>query len=241
MRVRRSIAEELAKREGSIVTIELPVEICTKQCNNVIGMLPGRDAHKTIALAAHYDHIGDDPYGHRFSGVLDNASGVAVILELVRRLRVEKKILPYNLLVCFLTGEESGHWGAKYLIQHQPLPLSAIINFDVLGLDPDFRQVRIGQLEPGHWLSDITVDILRKYEISPKIQKGSDDAAVFYNYGIPTIGFGEYNLHNIGPKIHTPDDRIEALHFEPLVKTLDITAELLSELSVQIESMAVNQ
>lgn len=241
IRVRRSIAEELAKREGNTVTIELPVETGNRKCSNVIGILPGGNSGITVALTAHYDHIGDDPEGHRFSGALDNASGVAVILELIRKLKAEKTVLPYNLLICFLTGEESGHWGAKYLIQHRPMPLSAVINFDVLGLDPDFKQVRIGQQQPDNWLSGLTANILRKYEVSPKIQKGNDDAAVFYNSGIPTIGFGEYNLHNIGPKIHTPDDNIDALHFEPLTKTITMTAELLKELSIQTERMAVNQ
>lgn len=240
IRVRRSVAEELAKREGNTVTINLPVEIGTKQCNNVIGILPGRDASKTIALTAHYDHIGDDPEGYRFPGILDNASGVAVILELVKMLKAEEKVLPYNLLVCFLTGEESGHWGAKYLIQHQPLPLTAVINFDVLGFDPDLRQVRIGQLEPEHWLLDLTVNILQKHRIIAKIQRSNDDAAVFNYNGIPAIGFGENNLHNIGPKIHTPDDRIEVLHFEALTKTIDITADLLNELSIQTERMTIN-
>ncbi len=240
IRVRRSLAEELIKREGSTVTIELPIEIGNKQCNNILGVLPGSDNSKTVALTAHYDHIGDDPLGHKFPGVLDNASGVAVILELVKKLKKEAQ-LPYNLLVCFLTGEESGHWGAKHLIQHQPLPIHAIINFDVLGLDPDFRQVRIGQSEPGHWFSELTVNTLKNHDINAKIQKGSDDAAVFFNYGIPTIGFGEYNLHSIGPKIHTPDDRIEALHFEPLTKTIELSKELLNELSFRTEIMAVNR
>jgi Zn-dependent M28 family amino/carboxypeptidase len=233
MRVRKSIAEELAKREGSNVTINLPIDISSKQCNNVIGVLPGKDTNVTGTLTAHYDHIGDDPKEFGFSGAFDNASGVSVILELVHKFKKEQKTLPFNLLICFLTGEESDFWGAKHLIQHQHLPLSAVINFDVLGLNPELKEVRRGQIDPGHWLSKLTINTLNKYNVISRNHRGNDDSKVFISSGIPTIGFGEYNIHNIGPKIHTPDDNVEAMHYEQLVKVIKIVDSMLDQLSIQ--------
>lgn len=234
IRVRKSIAEELEKRKGSTVTISLPIEISSKKCNNVIGVLAGKDTSFTVALTAHYDHIGDDPKGFRFSGAFDNASGVSVILELVHKLKQEHKILPFNLLICFLTGEESGYWGAKHLMQHQPLPLSAVINFDVLGLDPELKEVRIGQIDPENWLSKLTINTLDKYNVISRRQRGNDDSEVFLSKGIPTIGFGEYNIHNIGPKIHTPDDNVEDIHYEQLAKVIEIVFDMLDQISIQL-------
>lgn len=240
IRIRKSLAAELATKAGSLVTISLPIETTTKQCHNVIGVIPGEDSSISVALTAHFDHIGDDPSGFKFPGVLDNASGTAAIIELVRKLIKEKCVLPYNLLICFLTGEESGHWGAKHLIQHQPIPLSAVINFDVLGLDPEFKEVRIGQITPEHWLSKLTAGILEENNVTVRRLKGNDDAAVFLNSKIPTIGIGEYRLHKIGPNIHTPDDQIDALHYEPLIRIIDIVSAVLTRISVEAIKAVVN-
>lgn len=231
IRIRKSLAEELVKREGCTVAINLPVDLSKKKCNNVIGVLLGKDSKITVALTAHYDHIGDDPAGHRFAGALDNASGVAAILELVRRLLESQMPLSFNLLICFLTGEESGHWGAKHLICNQPLPISAVINLDVLGQNPDFKEIRIGQIQPEHWLSKIAISTLEKYNVVGKHIKGNDDAAVFNKSGIATIGLGEYYLNNIGPRIHTPEDKENALYYGNIIKAIDIVSDILNKIS----------
>jgi hypothetical protein len=54
---------------------------------NVLGYLPGTDPQKkdeVVIIGAHYDHVGVDPDGTIYNGTNDNASGVAVILEIAR-------------------------------------------------------------------------------------------------------------------------------------------------------------
>lgn len=86
LRIRRSLAQEIANQEGLLVTIELPLEMATLPCQTVLGILPGVDTKYTLALTAHYDHLDDDPQGVRFPGTIDNSSGVAVTLEVARML-----------------------------------------------------------------------------------------------------------------------------------------------------------
>ncbi|MBN2499394.1 MAG: DUF418 domain-containing protein, partial [Anaerolineales bacterium] len=62
---------------------ECPVEGC--EARNVLGVLPGRDpalADEVIIVAANYDQYGQSPDGAVWAGANDNASGVAVLLEL---------------------------------------------------------------------------------------------------------------------------------------------------------------
>ncbi len=68
---------------------------------NVIGVLPGSKhewAGQSVLLTAHYDHLGLGwPHVHKgdegklHSGADDNASGVAVLLELARAIAAGEK------------------------------------------------------------------------------------------------------------------------------------------------------
>jgi ABC-type dipeptide/oligopeptide/nickel transport system permease subunit/predicted ABC-type transport system involved in lysophospholipase L1 biosynthesis ATPase subunit len=57
------------------------------ETRNVIGFLPGRDVEldeEAIIVMAHYDGLGRAPDGTLYPGANDNASGVAMMLEIVR-------------------------------------------------------------------------------------------------------------------------------------------------------------
>ncbi|HEY6008890.1 MAG TPA: M20/M25/M40 family metallo-hydrolase, partial [Geobacteraceae bacterium] len=229
LRVRKGVAAALAHRAGARVSVRLPVESHRATGSNILGLLDAeRPTATTLALTAHYDHIGDDPGGHRYPGALDNATGVSVVLELARELRAER--LPYNVLVCFLTGEEAGLLGAKELVRHPPRPLSGVINLDVVGLDPELKQLRIGPVQEENWLPALAQEVLAERGIEARRLKGRDDAAVFLGEGIPTLGLGEYRLHGLGPSIHTPDDRPEAVHVQALAKALGAVREILGRI-----------
>lgn len=232
IRVRKALMEEIEAYQGETVTIELPLEIGARNCQNVLGFIPGASADITLALTAHYDHLGDDPEGHRFPGALDNGTGVALILELAKALRESEEKLPFNILLGFLTGEESGHWGAKHLVHNLPVPIAGVINLDVLGQNPGLKEIRIGEPLTGHWLTLGTEKILQEYQIEGKYKKGRDDAVTFQSSGINTIGFGEYYLKNIGPRIHTPDDVAASVQYESLLKIHKMLYELLRSLTL---------
>ncbi|MCK6568613.1 MAG: hypothetical protein DCC59_12050 [Chloroflexi bacterium] len=228
LRVRTSIAEELAHINGAQVELDLPLDRATRPCNNVLGLLRN-DSDFTFALTAHYDHLGDDSENVRFSGAFDNASGVAAILQTARELAKEK--LPFNLLVAFLTGEESGLWGAKQLITHPPVPISAIINLDGIGSEPKLNALRLGHRGRGDPLAELGESVLLKRGIQAQWVSGSDDSSAFISKGIPTLGLGQQPTGQARSVMHTPLDSLESLHLETIHQGVEVLVEIARSIS----------
>ncbi|EST53802.1 hypothetical protein T458_14780 [Brevibacillus panacihumi W25] len=230
LRIRRSLAHKFADQRGLPVAIELPLEIKTRPCQNVLGILPGIDSRYTIALTAHYDHLGDDPQGVRFPGTIDNASGVAVMLEVARKLAQREPPLPCNILVAFLTGEESGLWGAKKLALTPPVPLSAVINLDCLGFEKELIALRTGHSASTDWLTELAADVIKNHGIEVRWIAGGDDAVAFIQKGIPTIGLGQKPTLPDSTSIHTLNDNPDNLHLKPIEKGFAVTYEIVNKL-----------
>ena len=86
-------------------------------------------------LSAHLDHlgIGGAINGDRvYNGAMDNASGVATLIETARALSNKK--LKRTILFAAVTGEEGGLMGSKYFAAHPTIPASNIaadVNLDM--------------------------------------------------------------------------------------------------------------
>ncbi|MHA2609917.1 MAG: M28 family peptidase [bacterium JZ-2024 1] len=97
---------------------------------NIVGKVKGWDAQcgKEVVLGAHYDHLGEG-----FPGGIDNASGVAVLLEVARLMKKE----PFSCDVVFVafSGEEWGLRGSRNLVGHlrQPERIWLMVNLDSVG------------------------------------------------------------------------------------------------------------
>lgn len=110
--------------------------------SNVLGLLPGSSRGSgTVVLMAHWDHLGEcasDAPDLICNGAVDNASGVAVMLELARRLAASG---PYDrdILLFATTAEEQGLLGARAFAKAPPVPLEdivAVFNFDTVAIAP---------------------------------------------------------------------------------------------------------
>ena len=132
--------------EGVVVAIRTGVERIKATDRNVLAWLPAADqtAAETVVVGAHYDHIGrgdanslagKDEEGEIHNGADDNASGVAVVLELARTL-ADREARRRNVLFAFWSGEELGLIGSSQFVEAPPLPLenvAAYFNFDMVG------------------------------------------------------------------------------------------------------------
>ncbi|MDP2176470.1 MAG: M28 family peptidase [Bacteroidota bacterium] len=102
---------------------------------NVIGMIKGYSNKDTfIMLTAHYDHLGVMGKEAIFNGANDNASGIAMMLDIAKHYAKNKP--KYNLVFVAFSGEELGLIGSKYYVEHPFFPLSKIkflINIDLMG------------------------------------------------------------------------------------------------------------
>jgi Zn-dependent M28 family amino/carboxypeptidase len=102
---------------------------------NVICQKNG-SSDKVILVCAHYDsrmeNLEDEE--SRAPGADDNASGVAVILEIARL--ISKLSLEKSVLLVFFSGEEQGLWGSKHYakqLKENNVNLQRVINLDMVG------------------------------------------------------------------------------------------------------------
>lgn len=115
---------------------------------NVVGILEGSDpalAGEMVMVSAHLDHIGIQPGEGKdriANGAMDNAAGIATMLEAARAFEGGKRPRRSIAFVA-LTGEEKGLYGSEYLAKY-PLPsrkLVANVNLDMPILTYDFTDV----------------------------------------------------------------------------------------------------
>lgn len=98
---------------------------------NVIGVLKGAEAPDEYVLyMAHWDHLGMDPAitgeDKIYNGAVDNATGVASILEIAEKFAAGPRPRR-SILFAAVTAEESGLLGSAYMAENPPVPLKDIV------------------------------------------------------------------------------------------------------------------
>jgi Zn-dependent M28 family amino/carboxypeptidase len=100
---------------------------------NIIGKLPGGDPklkNEYAVISAHIDHlgIGEPVNGDRiYNGAMDNASGVAVLLDLAAQFNAHPEQFRRSILFAVVTAEEKGLLGSKYFTAHPTVPPNSMI------------------------------------------------------------------------------------------------------------------
>lgn len=147
-----------AAKAGTLEGFDLPgtlslasrTRIEPLESRNVVAKLPGGDpalAAEHVVYTAHLDHIGIGApvNGDRiYNGALDNALGVAVMLEAARELQRAPARPKRTLLFVALTAEEKGLLGAEWFARHPTVPrgsLVANINMDMPVMTAPSRDV----------------------------------------------------------------------------------------------------
>ena len=136
-------AQELfaAASEGRFHSFTMPVELGLSLKNalsraksaNVVGLLRGADpalAGEYVVLTAHLDHIGRGPPVDGdaiYNGALDNASGVAIMLETARALAASAVRPRRSILVVAVTAEERGLLGSDHFARQPTVPRAALV------------------------------------------------------------------------------------------------------------------
>jgi Zn-dependent M28 family amino/carboxypeptidase len=112
------------------------------QSRNVVALLPGTDPKlhgQYVIYTAHWDHFGrrTGADGEQiFHGAVDNASGVASVLEIARLFHQTHPRPERSILFMAVTAEEQGLLGSQYYAAHPLYPLDqtlADLNVDALG------------------------------------------------------------------------------------------------------------
>ncbi|MDQ3206455.1 MAG: M28 family metallopeptidase [Pseudomonadota bacterium] len=103
------------------------------ESRNVVGRLPGRDPvldAEHVVFTAHLDHIGiGAPVGGDsiYNGALDNALGVAVMLEAARDLAWSDQSPKRSMLFVAVTAEEKGLLGAEWFVRSPTVARESLV------------------------------------------------------------------------------------------------------------------
>jgi hypothetical protein len=207
---------------------------------NVIGLLPGTKPElqgQSAIVSAHYDHLGlgwpdvhKGDEGKAHPGADDNASGVAVMLELAKTLAAGEK--PARTLVfAAFSGEEAGLFGSKHYVDHPALPLDkliGVVNLDTVGRLGDGRVSVLGTGTASEWqhifrgASFVTGVESRNV---PE-QAGGSDQASFIARNVPAIQL----FTQAHADYHRPTDTADKLDVAGLVKVATLAKEAVSYL-----------
>lgn len=107
---------------------------------NVVARLPGSDPRvrsEHVLLTAHLDGLGVGPPVNGdtiYNGALDNAAGVAALLDIAGRFRAERARPRRSILFVALTGEEKGLLGSRWYSRAPTVPRRSVVadlNYDM--------------------------------------------------------------------------------------------------------------
>ncbi len=139
---------------GAKASFTIDSDLRNVDSKNVVALLPGSDSklrNEYVIYTAHWDHLGRDPrlVGDQiFNGGDDNASGVALLLEVAQQFGERPLGRQPKRTVVFLivTAEEKGLLGSRYYVQHPLYPLEhtvANVNTDGANYYGRTRDVKV--------------------------------------------------------------------------------------------------
>ncbi|KPJ93509.1 MAG: hypothetical protein AMJ53_07145, partial [Gammaproteobacteria bacterium SG8_11] len=217
---------------------------------NVIGIIPGYDpsfTKESVIVSAHYDHLGRGwPDVHKGDegkihyGADDNASGVAVMLELARQIAAQWKPKRTIIFIAF-TGEEAQRIGSKYYvkkaIRYPAKKVIGVVNLDTVGRLGDNALTVFGVGSAREWVHIFRgVGFVTGIKInSVSNDYGFSDQKSFIDVGVPGVQlFG-----SVHQDYHRPGDTLDNIDADGLLKVASVLKETLEYLSNREEPLTV--
>jgi Zn-dependent M28 family amino/carboxypeptidase len=182
------------------------------QSRNVIAKLEGSDPalkDEYVVYSAHWDHFGKNPtlQGDQIlNGALDNASGVAQMLEIAKAFTKLETPPKRSVLFLAVTAEEFGLLGAKFYATHPLYPLDktlANINIDGAnqwGRTSDVVVVGLGNSTLDEVLDSVVTASGRTIVPDPESEKGffyRSDHFEFAKEGVPAL-YADAGVNYVG-------------------------------------------
>ena len=207
------------------VTIRATIAVDTWQVEsqNVIGILPGAKrtgkadlSNQYVVLSAHLDHVGvGAPIkgDSIFNGAMDNASGIATLIELARAITSSGKRNARSIIFLAVTGEEKGLLGSRYFANHPTVPaqsLAANVNTDMFLPIIPLRALLVNGLEESDLADDarraaatVGIEVITDPEPERNAFVRSDQYS-FIKFGIPALAM------KVGYQPNSPEAAIAA-------------------------------
>ena len=218
--------------------LEANVDIDRRQipAKNVVAVIEGDGSHgdETVVIGAHYDHLGRGRgtkfAGQVFNGADDNASGVALLLEIASHYTAQTAPPSRRVVFIAFSGEERGLLGSAHYVAHPLVPLDqtvAMFNFDMVGRLADNRLIIQGTETAGSFRALVDrVNQGHGFDLQAVPGgMGPSDHASFYGQQVPVLHFytgrhGEY---------HRPSDDAHLLNVAGMRRVLAYSQQVIDE------------
>ncbi len=216
------------------------------EITNLLAEIPGTDpalADHPVVVMAHLDHLGtgwpdvrEGNAGKVHPGADDNASGIAVALELARVMAAEGP-RPRPVLFAFTSGEEAGLVGARHLLDGMAgdaLPASCV-NLDTVGRLGDGKLMVIDGGSAREWpfifMGASYVTGVQSAMVNEPLD--SSDQAACLARGVPAVQLFS------GPNddYHRPTDTVDKLDIEGMVGVAEVAHEAVGYLAERVEPL----
>lgn len=218
----------------------------TANTRNVVMVLPGEDEqlkNEYLIIGAHFDHLGMGGEGSSsrsgdtvavHHGADDNASGVAMMLELAEKFAATDGSHKRSIVCIGFSGEEEGLLGSKQFVNDPPIDLSkvnAMINLDMVGRLNEDKTLQISGVGTAAGLKDLILSVSDTSDIKLALSEegyGPSDHSSFYGKDIPVL----FYFTGAHEDYHTPFDTYEDINYDGMVR--------ISEQIFKVTSVLVN-
>ena len=207
------------------------------QSTNVLGRIEGSDPAlrgEAVVYTAHWDHFGRDTRDGQdriYHGALDNAAGVAGMLQIAGAMATLQPPPRRSVLFVATTAEERGLLGARWYVRHPVVPIAATVaNINIDGINPYGRSTGVDVIGYGsNTLEDLLVDVAlgQDRQVFPEARPElglvyRSDQFEFARAGVPSLfmtahpvlrGHSEAEARRLiegyaANDYHTPEDKV---------------------------------
>ncbi len=187
---------------GLSASVAISNKLRTIQSKNVLAKLEGSDPQlkdQWVVYTAHWDHlgIGAPVNGDKiYNGALDNASGVAQVLEIARAFTAVEPRPKRSMLFLMVGAEEQGLLGSQHYAEQPVYPLAktlAAINIDGVnqwGKTKDLTVIGMGASDLDDYLREAAATQGRTLRPDPESEKGFYYRSDHFNFakkGVPAL------------------------------------------------------
>jgi hypothetical protein len=231
------------------LTITTKINPVKSKARNIIGLVEGKDPvlkNEFIVIGAHYDHIGFGGGGMKtapakqdrvHNGANDNASSVAVVLELARYFKDNP--LRRTVVFAAFSAEEMGSLGAKCFVDSMGADASkyiTMVNLEMVGKTDKALYAMSSSSSPAFAPILDSAAVHNGIVLTHSQRAVPSDHSPFLEKGIPAIivfgGFSE--------DYHTPLDDANKINYSAVRGAYNFTKEFVFNLDLLDKKPTVN-
>jgi Zn-dependent M28 family amino/carboxypeptidase len=242
---------------GKQIEATISTEISHVESPNIAARLPGSGPQlkdQYVIISAHLDHLGVGAPIHGktiYTGAMDDASGVATVLEVARKFSEARERPRRSILFLIVTAEEKGLLGSRYFAGHPTVPEKQIIadlNLDMFMPIFALKKLHVQGLEQST-LADQAKAVGEAHHIEVAVDPEPDrnsfirsDQYSFIQAGVPALAFKfgwtagspEYKAWRawLADRYHSPDDDLtQPVDYIAAAQFNDYLADLLRHIA----------